>query len=211
MDKTSLTVISKRLLYSLILSLALITSACGSPVKTPDIKQNPHPKMRYEITMTILGAPRPFDAISGFVQYKVSNDRCVPLAPISGATLPPEESVPLELSHVSDNVYKGALYVDLLQDEDYYGLGICHWAVVAATASLKVKKADFGPYLLADSILKQSSEILYFSKKQLEAAGRGEFGPPVVSGVLPAEYKNFKPEWQRDMFSIELVAKEDFP
>jgi hypothetical protein len=210
MDQTSLTAMSKRLYSSLILSLALITSACGSPMKTPDIKQNPHPKMRYEITMTIQGAPGPFDAISGFVQYKVSNDRCVPLTPISGATLPPEKSVPLELSHVSDNVYKGTLYVDLLQDEDYYGLGVCHWAVVAATVSLKVKKADFSPDLFADGILKQASETRYFSKKQFEAADRGELGPPVVSGVLPADYKNFKPEWQQDMFPVTLSAKEDF-
>jgi len=199
-----------RLIFVLIFSLTLITSACGSPMKTPDIKQNPHPKMRYEITMTIQGAPGPFDSISGFVQYKVSNDRCVPLTPVSGATLPPEKSVPLELSHVSDNVYKGTLYVDLLQDEDYYGLGVCHWAVVAATASLKVKKADFSPDLFAESVLKQASETRYFSKKQFEAVGRGELAPPVVSGVLPAEYRNLKPEWQQDMFSVTLSAKEDF-
>jgi hypothetical protein len=201
---------SKRLTSSLILILALITAACGSTTKIPDIKQNPHPRMRYEITMTIKGAPRPFDSISGFVQYKVSNDRCVPLNPISGATLPPEKSVPLEWSHVSDNVYKGTLYVDLLQDEDYYGLGVCHWAVVAARASLKVKQVDFSPYLFVDSILKQAPETLYFSKKQFEAVGRGELVPPVVSGVLPAQYRNFKPEWQQDMFPVTLSAKEDF-
>ena len=201
---------SKRLTTSLILSLALITSACGSPMKTPDIKQNPHPKMRYEITMTIQNAPGPFDSVSGFVQYKVSNDRCVPLTPISGATLPPEKSVPLELSHVTDNIYKGSLYVDLLQDEDYYGLGVCHWAVVAATVSLTVKKADFSPDLFVNSILKQSSETRYFSKKQFEAAGRGELEPPVISGVLPADYKNLRPEWQQDMFQVTLSAKEDF-
>ncbi|HWX65263.1 MAG TPA: hypothetical protein VNZ27_02440 [Rhodanobacter sp.] len=196
--------------FALILSLALTTSACGSSMKTPDIKQNPHPRMRYEITMTIEGAPGPFDSIGGFVQYKVSNDHCVPLTPISGATLSPEKSVPLELAHVSDSVYKGTIYVDLLQDEDYYGLGVCHWTVVAATASLKVKKVDFSPDLFADSILKQASETRYFSKKQFEAVARGELAPPVVSGVLPAEYRNFKPEWQQDMFPVTLSAKEDF-
>ncbi len=200
----------RQLMSSLILSMTLISSAFGSPMKTPDIKQNPHPKMRYEITMTVQGAPGPFDTVSGFVQYKVSNDRCVPLTPISGATLPPEKSVPLELSRVGDDVYKGALYVDLLQDEDYYGLGICHWSVVAATVSLKVKKADFSPDLLADSILKQASQTRYFSKKQFGAVERGELAPPVISGVLPAEYEAFKPEWQQDMFSVTLSAKEDF-
>ncbi len=201
---------SKHLSLSLILSLVLITSACGSPMKTPDIKQNAHPKMRYEITMTIQGAPGPFDSVDGFVQYKVSNDRCVPLTPISGATLPPEKSVPIEFSHVSDNVYKGTLYVDLLQDEDYFGLGVCHWAVVAATASLKAGKVDLSPDLFADSILKQASETRYFSKKQFEAIERGGPAPPFVSGVLPAEYRNLKPEWQQDMFTVTLSAREDF-
>ena len=88
------TALPTHLTSSLILSLALITSACGSSMKTPDIKQNQHPKMRYEIIMTIDGAPGPFDSVTAFVQYKVSNDRCVPLTPISGATLPPEHHLP---------------------------------------------------------------------------------------------------------------------
>jgi hypothetical protein len=210
MDQTSLIAMSKRLSSSLILSLALITSACGSPMKAPGIKRNPHPKMRYEVIMTIQGAPGPFDSIDGAVQYKVSNDHCVPLTPISGATLSPEKSVPLELSHVSDNVYKGTLYVDLLRDEDYYGLGVSHWSVVAATVSLKVKKADFSPDLFADGILKQASETRYFSKKQFEAADRDELEPPVVSGVLPAEYRNFKPEWKQDSFQVTLSSRKDY-
>jgi hypothetical protein len=37
--------------------LAMITSACGVHMKTPDIKKSPHPAMRHEITMTLRGAP----------------------------------------------------------------------------------------------------------------------------------------------------------
>ncbi|MQQ99823.1 hypothetical protein [Glaciimonas soli] len=47
-------------------------------MNTPDIKQNPHPKMRYEITLTIKDAPGPFDAVTGFMQYDVTNEQCSP-------------------------------------------------------------------------------------------------------------------------------------
>lgn len=202
--------IPARLTSSLILSLTLITSACGSPMKTPDIKQNPHPKMRYEITMTIDGAPGPFDSMTAFVQYKVSNDRCVPLQPISGATLAPEDRVPLELARVSDHVYTGHLYVDLLQDEDYYGMGVCHWEVVAATAVLQVGKVAFSPDLLKNEILEQKSATRYFNVHQYADARQGKVAPPVSSGMLPSEYKALKPEWQHDMFSVALAAREYF-
>lgn len=199
-----------RLTSSLILSLVLITSACGSSMKTPDIKQNPHPKMRYEITMTIDGAPGPFDSVTAFVQYKVSNDRCVPLQPISGASLAPEDSVPLDLTKVSNKVYTGHLYVDLLQDEDYYGLGVCHWEVVATTAVLQVKKTGFSPDLTKNEIFEQKSAIRYFSAHQYADAEQGKLVPPVSSGMLPSEYQSLKPEWKDDMFSVTLSAREEF-
>ena len=195
---------------SLILSLALITSACGSSMKTPDIKLNPHPRMRYEITMTIDGAPGSFDSVTAFVQYKVSNDRCVPLQPISGATLAPEDSVPLDLTKVSDKVYTAQFYVDLLQDEDYYGMGVCHWEVVAATAVLQVKKVGFSPDLAKNEILEQKPATRYFSAHQYADAKQDKLAPPVSSGMLPSEYKGLKPEWQNDMFSVTLAAREDF-
>jgi hypothetical protein len=202
---------STRLSSSLLLSLGLITTACGSNMKTPDIKQNPHPRMRYEITMTIQGAPGPFDSISGFVQYKVSNDRCVPLTPISGATLPPEKSVPLKLSHVSDNVYKGTLYVDLLQDEDYYGLGVCHWAIVAASADLKIKNAALTPAIFHDDIVAQKSVATYFVNGDYLAAPKNTGDEQVITGSPNrALYGSDGSGSRADLFSVTLSAKEDF-
>ncbi|WP_139350826.1 hypothetical protein [Rhodanobacter sp. C01] len=205
----SRTTMPTRLTSSLILSLALITSACGSSMKTPDIKQNPHPKMRYEITMTIDGAPGPFDSVTAFVQYKVSNDRCVPLQPISGATLAPEDSVPLDLTKISDKVYTGHLYVDLLQDEDYYGLGVCHWEVVAATAVLQVKNVGFSPGLFKADVLAQRSATRYFLERDYfdAHAGKENMFPSDPGESSPSVYKA---EFQGHLFSATLVAKEDF-
>lgn len=62
--------------------------------------------MRYEITMAIQGAPGPFDAVSGFVQYKVSNDHCVPLTRVIGATHPRGELGPPVISSVLPDDYR---------------------------------------------------------------------------------------------------------
>jgi len=197
-----------RLTSSLILSLALITSAYGSSMKNPDIKQNPHPKMRYEITMTIDGAPGPFDSITAFVQYKVSNDRCVPLTPISGATLPPERRFPITFTRVSDTVYKSVIYADMMEDENYYGLGVCHWAVVAASADLKINGTSLSPAIFHDDIVAQKSVATYFvNSDYLESSGANDQGR-VVSGNTNRAF--YLPASRTDLFSIALAAKEDF-
>jgi hypothetical protein len=193
-----------RLFFSLILLLVLSTPACGASMKTPDIKQNPHPKMRYEITMTIDGAPGPFDSIEGYVQYEVRNGRCVPLAQGSGATLVPVKNIPLVFTRVSDAVYKGTLYVDLMQDEDYYGLGVCHWTVAGAGANPKVKNVVFSPGITPDEILSQAKATRYFSDRSYFNDG--------MEGIDTgnAHRSDFKPEAQAKVFSITLAAREDF-
>ena len=208
MDQTSLAAMSKRLIFPLLLSLALLTSACGSPMKTPDIKQNPHPKMRYEITITIEGAPGPFDSINGSVHYGVANDHCVPLQPISGARLSPDKHIPLVFTHVSDNLYKGTLYADLLLDEDYYGRGICHWAIVGATAVFKVKTTDFSPAVFHDDIVAQKPVTTYFTNGGYLEATKNSGTERVVAGSPNRAL--YGAESRTDLFSITLVAKEDF-
>ena len=177
-------------------------------MKTLDIKQNPHPKMRYEIIMTIDGAPGPFDSVTAFVQYKVSNDRCVPLTPISGATLPPERRFPIAFTRVSDTVYKSVIYADLMEDENYYGLGICHWAVVAASADLKINGTSLSPAIFHDDIVAQKSVATYFvNRDYLDSSGTSG-QERVVSGNTNRAF--YQPASRTDLFSIALAAKEDF-
>lgn len=195
---------------ALLLSLALITSACSSPMnKQPDIKQNPHPKMRYSITLTIKDAPGRFDSVTGFAQYRVSNDRCVPLQPMSGARLAPDENVSLDLKRVSDDVYTGNFYLDQLQDEDYFGMGVCHWELVAVSAALKVEHVSFGPDLLKDDVLAQKSVTRFFTDRDYFDARDGIKGMfPLIPGETSAAA--YKPEIQTHLFSVTLLAKEDF-
>ncbi|WP_049623670.1 hypothetical protein [Frateuria defendens] len=188
----------------LALSLVLTSSAHGSPMKNPDIKQNPHPRMRYELTLTIEDAPGPFDSISGMVHYKVTNGQCVPLTPISGATLEPEKNVPITFTRVSDGIYKGTLYADLLQDEDYYGLGVCHWGVNTAWVSLRAKGVEFTPAIDAKELVAQKSVPTFFVKGDYFETGKERSAFGTTNRAL------FQPESRTDVFSMTLRAREDF-
>lgn len=187
----------------LVLLLTLISSVYGAPVKSPDIKQNSHPRLRYEITLIIKDAPGPFDSIAGSVDYKVENDRCVPLTPISGATVVPEKSVPLILTRVSDNLYKGALYTDLLQDEDYYGMGVCRWRVVGAGVDLKVKNVDFSHSIFLKDILAKQPVTRYFSNRSYFSADLERVD---IGNAKRADFA----EEAKDTFSVTLTVEEEF-
>jgi hypothetical protein len=133
---------AKRLLLLPALCLALIVSACGTSMKKPELKQNPNPKQRYDITMTIQDAPGSFDSITGYAYYKIENDVCVALQPGSGARLTPDITVPFVLTRTGD-VYTGQLYADKMIDEDYYGLGVCKWKLMISYIRLRARTNMF--------------------------------------------------------------------
>jgi hypothetical protein len=141
----------------------LTASAYGASMKKPDIKLNPNPRMRYEITVTVQDAPGPFDRVEGTVDYKVANRECVPLTPVVGATVVPEKRVTMELKPAGNNVYKGHLFADLIQDEDYYGLGVCHWTVVGANADFSHDIIDFSAAIFKDELVKSGAVKKYFA------------------------------------------------
>ena len=200
----------KRLIPALAILLALTTTACGQAMKQPDIKLNPHPKMRYEITLTIEDAPGPFDAVEGSAGYQVANDRCVPLQPVSGARHTPRKHVPIALTRVSDKVYKGELYVDLLQDEDYFGLGLCRWSMPFTDFGLRVGNLVFGHSIALEDILASKSVTRYFNNGSYfsEYAKSKKDDHPLVSSGR-ANRADFGQD-SKNTFSTTLTAKEKF-
>jgi hypothetical protein len=179
-------------------------SAYSAAINKPDVKLNPQPRMRYEITIKVDNAPGPFDRVEGVIDYRVSNENCVPLTPVTGATVAPEKRVPIVLTHSGGNIYKGEIYADLLQDEDYYGKGVCHWSVVAASANLYVKQVDFSAPLFHDDLLKGKPVTRYYSNRsyattQLDRVDTGESDP--------TQYQ----DEANTTFSITVQAAEKHP
>jgi hypothetical protein len=124
-------------------SLLLLLGANGSAESKPDIRRKPQPRSLYDVTVTVRGAPGLFDRTEGWTDYRVMNEPCVPLTPITGVTSAPEWRESIALEAVGGNVYQGQVVTDLLADENYYGLGVCHWDVVAATVVFAVRGIKF--------------------------------------------------------------------
>jgi hypothetical protein len=204
--RRSLACMPIRITRALILSLALLATGCSHMID-PDIKQNPHPVKRYEITMTIDGAPGPFDGVSGFMQYDISNEDCAPRDLVSQVRVTPIKSPPIVFTRVSDLTYTGTVFLDFLQDENYYGLGVCHWKMTAAIADLKIKGsgAEFSPDISFDEIVAQKPVTKYFAKQLFSDTNPSE---SAVGGVPMSETVS---KYRSDYFSITLTTKENVP
>ncbi len=199
----------RRFVTTFFILLPFALPAFGVSIKKPDIKVNPHPKMRYEITLSIEGAPGPFDSVDGFTGYEVTNGACVPLTPFSGATLTPRENVPVSLRRLSDTSYKGDIYVDLLTDEDYFGQGLCRWSMRFVNFGLRVGNLVFAHSISLDEVLAGKSVARYFNNISFaseHAKAPKSDRPRVSSGnATRAEFKD-----PANTFSISLSAKENF-
>lgn len=199
----------RRFVTTFFILLPFALPAFGESIKKPDIKVNPHPKMRYEITLSIEGAPGPFDSVDGFTGYEVTNGACVPLTPFSGATLTPSKNVPISLSSVSDTAYRGEIYVDLLRDEDYFGQGLCRWSMRFVDFDLQVGNLAFAHTLSLDDVLAGQSVTRYFNSLSYaseDAKAPKDDHPRVSSGNASRTQFNDP----TNTFSLTLSAKENF-
>lgn len=186
-----------------IAALSLPFTAYGATMTQPDIKQNPNPKMRYEITATIDGAPGPFDRIHGIADYRVTNELCVPPTPVMGARIVPEKRAELEFHHDHGNVYRATVYLDLLQDEDYFGKGTCHWALMAAGIELDHATVTFSASLFHDDLLAGNAVPRYFAEASYAKAQANR----VDTGI--ADRTQF--HGAGSLFSITMKAEERKP
>jgi hypothetical protein len=132
-------------------------------MEDPKIELNPHPKMHYAITVTFTDAPGPFDSIRVAAQYEVSNRDCVPERPVSGATILPSKRIELQLQRINDAMYETDVYVDQIEDENYFSKGVCHWSLVSVSAKASRGTMDFVTPLFNPKFFKAAGETRYFS------------------------------------------------
>ncbi len=193
---------TRSLFSSLILVLSTF-AAYGATMNKPDVKKNPNPKMRYEVTVEVNDAPGPFETIIGIADYRVTNELCVPPTPVMGARIVPEQRATIQFERIHDNVFKGTVYADLYQDEDYFGKGTCHWALVAAGMDLTHGKVTFSASLFHDDLLSGKAVERFFATASYERAAvqRIDMGIPDRS-----QFKG-----NGGLFSITMKAVEKTP
>lgn len=174
-------------------------------------KLNPQPKRGYEVVLTIEDAPGPFALVEGRAQYDVTNENeCGHINATSGTAERITSIEPFTLTKVSETEYRGTVYFDLMQDEDYYGRGVCRWELVALRANLRASGKDgetlFGPAIMAEQILSGNSTELYFWKGGYPRSGMDNY---FDSGYAKPE--ELKPEIRDELFKITLKAQGPQP
>jgi hypothetical protein len=186
--------------WSLLLAM-LLTSGC-TDTQNVNAKLNPQ-RIPYEITITIDGAPGPFDSATGFMQYEVTNKDCVPETggPMNAMRLAPHADPRITFQKVSDNVYRGIAYADYFQDEDYFGLGVCHWSLTAVVTNLRVNELSLIPFIFAKQIFAQQNASTFFLSSDYEDNAQKRNS----TGFL--QKSDYKPELQTQLFSVTLAAK----
>jgi hypothetical protein len=183
---------------------ALTISACGSFMSTPHIKQNPHPRQRYEITIRIDGAPGPFESVTADMQFDISNGaQCAPQDPFSGATPTPNYRQAIALTRRGEQTYKGIIYLDLLEDGNYYRKGVCHWDFTAVDVALKGNDVSFYSGIIKEAITAGTSVIKYLPKRVYAGSTVPDLN--VASEPMSDEIAGHRQQY----FSITMTARKD--
>lgn len=174
-------------------------------------KLNPSPRQAYALTLTLDKAPGAFGLVEAAAQYDISNEQeCGKIQPETGTAgrITSQENVALK--KISDTEYRGTVYLDLMQDEDYYGRGVCHWEFSGASVLLKATGAEeetrFLSFIEAKTVTAQQALTKYYWK---DGYPRSESKSFPDTGELGPE--QFKPDIRDNLFTITLAAKEVAP
>jgi hypothetical protein len=132
-------------------------------MEDPKIELNPHPKMHYAITVTLENAPGAFDSVTAQGQFKIDNTECAPKQATSGLHVTPVGHLPISLTRSADGRYEGDIYLDGLKDENYFGLGTCHWTLVAVSVRAVTKTTTFDAPLYRERLLGEGWDRRFFS------------------------------------------------
>ena len=121
-------------LFAVAVVLVCVLSACTKhqPVAPPNKRVNPNQSERYRILLTFIDDPGASIRIEGEATYAIAvGSACLPVdyTRSLGGSKPIFESErrKLDVRRVADDSYAATIYLDHLIDEDYYGLGVCHW------------------------------------------------------------------------------------
>ncbi|MET3651878.1 hypothetical protein [Dyella japonica] len=170
--------------------------------------RNPHPTQRYEVTITT-DAPGAWDEASkAVVFYDVTNwETCTPEAPVfigGHLDIPLSQDAEIEMTQVAENTWRGYFYRDLFHDEDYHGLGVCHWDATQVAPDFFARGVSFGDGQWVKDAL-QSPQVRFFRKSVFW--GRRESNPAAMS------FDESDPEVRQsdEFFFIAVSVKEVKP
>ena len=139
-------------------------------------KKNPHPVQRYEVIATAKAPGQgPWEKVQGYVSFKVTNVDCVPQDSFTGARNVPNVNFYFEMTRSGPETWAGYFYRDALQDEDFFGRGVCKWGTSTVGVEFIAHGTSFTSSDLLETFVHQGPQTGYFKKSEfLNSTKNGE-------------------------------------
>lgn len=174
--------------------------------KPPVPKRNPQ-AVPYEITLKIENAPGPFALVEASLYYDVDSPLCLPrLGGMSGTRVSARQSIPVELTRIEPDTYRGVVYDHLFLDEDYYSLGTCRWRFHGVGVSLRATgdrdETRFTEFLPRDEIVEARDTRTHFANLYYP-----RIDMPGYTAVGYRDVGRFRPEVRDALFSLHVIAR----
>jgi len=202
----------------------LSLNACGGSEKSMSIQEqtearfqlNPHPKQAYRLRIKINDAPGPLVSMNDtYIRY-MARDCSYVINHIEGVTSHPRKYVDIPLRQVGKDEYEASFYFDAVQDEDYFGEGVCHWKPDGFGGTFKAtgKEEETG-FTISDvmrNLLEKKTLTKYYWKWSYPYFTRedGSISPDFVNfGITSPEL--YSAEEHKEMFTITVTLEEVKP
>ena len=182
--------------------------AVAAPVPDVQARQNPAPKRVYVLALRFTGLPAAVTRLSVTANYEVDNLDCVPLdytKALGGIRLPPEQRIELTLQRVDESTYTTTVHEDAFLDEDYYGLGVCHWSLGTASAHFHSPSTQFVGGISADQLVAEAEVTEHYLVRDFAQK-------PAVGDVVFGEDKSdFYLASLGPQFKLTITARREAP
>ena len=201
----------------------LSLNACGGSEKSRIQEQtearfqlNPHPKQVYRLRIKINDALGPLKLMRNMSVGYGARDCSYIINHIEGASANPEKKVRAETRKLAEFEYEAIIYADAVQDEDYFGEGVCHWKAEGfglgfqATGSPNETIFNFGDSL--NDLIEKKTLTKYYWKWSYPYFTRedGSISPDFVNfGITSPEL--YSAEEHKEMFTITVTLEEIKP
>ena len=199
----------------------LSLNACGGSEKSMSIQEqtearfqlDPHPKPAHRLKIKINDAPGPLVSMNNtYIRY-MARDCSYVINHIEGVTSHPRKYVDIPLRQVGKNEYEASFYFDAVQDEDYFGEGVCHWKPDGFGGTFKAtgKEEETG-FTISDvmrNLLEKKTLTKYYWKWSYPYFTRedGSISPDFVNfGITSPEL--YSAEEHKEMFTITVTLEE---
>lgn len=179
---------------------------------------NPQPRLAYEVTLKIKDAPGPFALVKGGAQYDVVNEaECGRINPATGTAGRITSHEEVVLRRVAEDEYRGTLYLDLLQDDDYFGRGVCRWEFTGASVTLRATGVEgetrFLSFITAGAVMNDGVVTRYYP---LADYVRAKDAAPTLEQPTTRNFPqsgkespdDYLPKFRGALFSMSLHAQE---